>query len=31
LKEHKQQIAKEEAAIDAMLEGDDSAFDDLKY
>ena len=25
------QIDKEEAAIDALLEGDDSAFDNLKY
>ncbi len=25
------QLAKEEAAIDALLEGDDSAFDDLDY
>ncbi len=25
------QIDKEEAAIDALLEGDDSAFDDLDY
>ena len=25
------QIDKEEAAIDAMLDGDDSAFDDLDY
>ncbi|MEE8505465.1 MAG: hypothetical protein V3S40_04495 [Kiloniellales bacterium] len=25
------QIDKEEAAIDAMLDGDDSAFDDLEY
>ncbi len=25
------QIDKEEAAIDALLEGDDSAFDDLEY
>ncbi len=25
------QLAKEEAAIDALLDGDDSAFDDLDY
>ncbi len=25
------QIAKEEAAVDALLEGDDSTFDDLDY